>query len=233
MKLAKPFFDVGLVTDSIDGMDDFWRGTVGLPFNHALPLYPGHVQHRYDLCGSVFKLNIRSPEETAASGYAELLIARDDVSEPVRLVDPARNKVTLVPVGFRGIRQIGMKLGVRDLDAHRHYYSTVLGFPKVDENSFRIGEGLVLLEHDPTAPGEGSLWGRGWRYLTFQVLDVRAEHARYKELGGREGAPISQLRDVARAALVRDPDGNWIELSQRASLTGPIGDPLPGEELIL
>jgi lactoylglutathione lyase len=32
-------------------------------------------------------------------------------------------------------------------------------------------------------------------------------------------APVS-LGKVARISFVRDPDGNWIELSQRASLTG-------------
>lgn len=29
-------------------------------------------------------------------------------------------------------------------------------------------------------------------------------------------------RGVARFSMVRDPDGNWIELSQRGSLTGPL-----------
>ena len=29
--------------------------------------------------------------------------------------------------------------------------------------------------------------------------------------------------DVARISFVRDPDGGWIEISQRASLTGALG----------
>jgi lactoylglutathione lyase len=31
------------------------------------------------------------------------------------------------------------------------------------------------------------------------------------------------LGEVARISFVLDPDGNWIEMSQRASLTGPVG----------
>jgi lactoylglutathione lyase len=30
------------------------------------------------------------------------------------------------------------------------------------------------------------------------------------------------LGSTARISMVRDPDGNWIELSQRASLTGSL-----------
>jgi len=42
------------------------------------------------------------------------------------------------------------------------------------------------------------------------------------ERGGREGRPPITLGKIARVSFVRDPDGNWIELSQRASLTGPL-----------
>jgi lactoylglutathione lyase len=34
-------------------------------------------------------------------------------------------------------------------------------------------------------------------------------------------APIT-LGETARISFIRDPDGNWIELSQRASLVGPL-----------
>jgi lactoylglutathione lyase len=30
------------------------------------------------------------------------------------------------------------------------------------------------------------------------------------------------LGDTARISMIRDPDGNWIELSQRASIVGSI-----------
>ena len=34
-------------------------------------------------------------------------------------------------------------------------------------------------------------------------------------------APLT-LGTTARISMVRDPDGNWIELSQRASITGSL-----------
>jgi len=58
--------------------------------------------------------------------------------------------------------------------------------------------------------------------LTIQIRDVDAEHRRVIERGGRGGRPPITLGTVARVSFVRDPDGNWIELSQRASLTGPL-----------
>ena len=38
----------------------------------------------------------------------------------------------------------------------------------------------------------------------------------------REGfAPVT-LGDVARISMILDPDGNWIELSRRASIVGSL-----------
>jgi lactoylglutathione lyase len=41
-------------------------------------------------------------------------------------------------------------------------------------------------------------------------------------MGVAEGAAPVTLGEVARIAFVRDPDGNWIEISQRSSLTGKL-----------
>lgn len=68
----------------------------------------------------------------------------------------------------------------------------------------------------------GAFTARGFRYLTIQVRDVDAEHAGIIARGGSEGRPPVTLGTTARISFVRDPDGNWIEISQRASLTGPI-----------
>jgi predicted enzyme related to lactoylglutathione lyase len=55
-----------------------------------------------------------------------------------------------------------------------------------------------------------------------QVYDVRSTHARVLEHGGREGRAPIRLGDVAHISFVRDPDGNWIEISQRKSITGSL-----------
>jgi hypothetical protein len=45
-------------------------------------------------------------------------------------------------------------------------------------------------------------------------------HDELRSKGVREGlAPIT-LGDVARISMILDPDGNWIELSRRASIVG-------------
>jgi lactoylglutathione lyase len=62
----------------------------------------------------------------------------------------------------------------------------------------------------------------GYRYLTIQVYDVRAVHADVVARGGREGRPPVRLGEVAFISFVRDPDGNWLEISQRKSLTGSL-----------
>jgi lactoylglutathione lyase len=61
---------------------------------------------------------------------------------------------------------------------------------------------------------------RGWRYTTVQIRDCVAEHAGVLARGGEEGRPPMLLGDTVRYSFVRDPDGNFIELSQRASLVG-------------
>jgi len=61
---------------------------------------------------------------------------------------------------------------------------------------------------------------QGWRYTTVQVRDCVAEHAGVLARGGDEGAAPVLLGATVRMSFVRDPDGNFIELSQRASLVG-------------
>ena len=62
----------------------------------------------------------------------------------------------------------------------------------------------------------------GMRYITIQVRDCDSEHRRLMSMGVWEGAAPLTLGKVARISMIRDPDGNFIEISQRASLTGPI-----------
>ncbi|MGE4324351.1 MAG: VOC family protein [Sphingobium sp.] len=225
MRLAKPFFDIGITVRSADSVSSFWREQVGATFDHLLEISETHVQHRYDLFGSVLKINAPGDiPETLPSGYHELLVARPGLTEPRPLVDPEGNRVTLVPRGYHGVTQIGLILRVRDVGAHSRFFREALMLPPLDDESFQAGEGVFILEQSSSAPSDAEINGPGMRYTTLQIFDVRAEHERFLAAGGRAGMPIQQLRDVARFAMVRDPDGNWIELSQRASLTGPLDD---------
>lgn len=227
MNLAKPRIDVGLFTNHPEAMLDFYQKEIGLPFDHTLPLGQGLVQHRHDLLGSVLKINSsRTPVPAGApSGYRELLIAREGLSAPQSLADPDGNRVTLVPPGTFGISRIGVKLAVRDAAAHRRFYAIALGLPDVPEaggNSFYWGDSVVMFEEADDAPADAALEGAGFRYLTVQVWKTDEEHQGVLARGGREGRAPQTLGKVARISFVRDPDGNWIEISQRASLTGSL-----------
>ncbi len=82
----------------------------------------------------------------------------------------------------------------------------------------------LFIEGDPDAVSDVAFQGGGYRYFTIQVFDRRREHARILEAGGVEGFAPRQLGNVAVIAMVRDPDGNWIEISQRGTLTGSLSD---------
>jgi hypothetical protein len=64
--------------------------------------------------------------------------------------------------------------------------------------------------------------GLGWRYITFQVFKVDEVHARMIAAGAREASAPKTLGTTARISMVLDPDGNWIELSQRVSIVGTL-----------
>jgi lactoylglutathione lyase len=227
MDLAKPRVDIGLNTNNLEAMLAFWQGEAGIPFDHVLPIRKGMKQHRHDANGSVLKVNhYEAPlPDARPSGYAELIVAREGLTEPVRLSDPDGNAVTLVPPGRDGVMQIAIRLRVRDLAAHRRFYSDALGLTEEKHASgaaFRAGETLLILEQSAEAPGDSTMEGKGWRYITFQVFKVDTEHACIVSRGGREAVKPVTLGTTARISMVRDPDGNWIEISQRASITGSL-----------
>lgn len=224
MKLAKPRIDVGLYTNRREELLAFWRDEVGLPYEELLPMGGGVQQHRLGLLGSVLKINHSRdplPDERRA-GYRELTLARPGVTAPKSLSDPDGNRVSLVPEAGLGGARIALTLGVRDPAAHADFYGRALELERVGGNAYRCGDSLLLFAAAADAKPVGRMTGPGYRYFTIQVFDVDAEHAGIVARGGTEGrAPIT-LGKVARISFVRDPDGNWIEISQRASLTGPL-----------
>ena len=55
--------------------------------------------------------------------------------------------------------------------------------------------------------------------MTLQIFDCDGLTAALEAQGVEVGQPPRTIGEV-RYSFVRDPDGNWIELSERASLTG-------------
>ena len=136
------------------------------------------------------------------------------------------NQVTLVPPGWNGVGQIGVRLAVRSLEAHRRFYTEALGLteePWEGGAAFRAGESLLIVEQADDAPAKGGRpGGKGWGYITFQIFKVDQEHTFVLAHGGGEGLAPLTLGETARISMVTDPDGNRIELSQRASIVGSL-----------
>jgi hypothetical protein len=136
MNLAKPRIDIGFATNDAPAALAFWQNEIGLPFDYTQPIRRGYKQHRHDLCGSILKINqVYEPlPDNPPSGYLELLIARD-IAAPRPMVDPEGNRVSLVPKGMFGIERIGIRLGVREVEAHRRFYMEALGLPQGETTS--------------------------------------------------------------------------------------------------
>jgi lactoylglutathione lyase len=219
MNFFKPQLDVGLSTNSIDAVLRFWREEVGAVPGQLYSLRPGQHQHQHDLLGTTLRINHfeTALPDTAPPGYYELVVARSGHSAALK--DPDGNRVTLVEPGTHGVTQVGLKIGVRDLEAHRRLYRDGWGFteePYEHGAAFRAGDSLLLLEQNPNASIDAPYEGRGWRILAFQVRSVDEEHARGVAAGGQERlAPVAH--GAVRVSVVRDPDGNMIELMERSA----------------
>ncbi len=224
MKLAKNHFDVAVMTNRLEPMLTFWQDEVGLRFEEVLAVAKGHRQHRHRMNGSIFKLNHRREQLPAAppGGLRALRIAREGLDAPRERVDPDGSRVVLVPPGHDDVVGIAVDLAVRDLDAAHDFYGGALELERLGESRYRCGDSLLDLVQDTTAEDDVPNFAPGFRYLTIQIFDCEAEHRRVLERGGTEGMPPRHAGKVAVFSMVRDPDGNWIELSQRASLVGSL-----------
>jgi len=224
VRIAKAAIDVGLHTTNKHAMLAFWQGEIGLPFQETLAVGRGVHQLRHGIGNSVLKINHhRDPlPPIPATGYRHLTIAKIGVTSQRTLGDPDGNAITLVPPGHDGVQQLQVTVAVRNVAAHQDFYTRVLGLPATADGRFQCGASLLSLEHDARADGDAQMRGIGYRYLTIQVFDVVAEHAAILSRGGKEGSAPVRLGDVAYISFVRDPDGNWIEISQRKSITGSL-----------
>ena len=236
MELAKRFVDVGIFTNRIDEMRAFYGERVRLPYEELLPVGGGVRQYRYGLLGSVLKINhSRDPlPARIAGGYRMLSISDPRTPMPLPMQDPDGNDIELVPTGQRGVNQIEIHIGVTDESAFEHFYGDAMQAERLAAGRFKLGETVISFQHDPAAIRANrsaaasatdviaSMRAVGMRYITVQVRDCDREHRRFTSMGVWEGAVPVSLGAVARISFIRDPDGNFIEISQRASLTGPI-----------
>ena len=221
MKLAKQHLDIGLFTNEIDAHREFWANQVGLRLDHELKLNEGWIQHRFDAHDSVIKINeYRTPlRQQAPSGYRELIIAHDKDTR-WEGVHPGGEKVRLVPAGTDGVVGVGITVATPDRDRMMAFYLEAMQFEQADDYIARCGDSLLFVEQGTGGTKTDTFIDANFRYLTVQIYDADQACEEIVARGGSLGqAPVS-FGDVARYGFVCDPDGNWIEISARTSLTG-------------
>ena len=156
------------------------------------------------------------------SGYLELLIARDDLAAPRPMIDPEGNRVSLVPKGLFGIERIGIRLGVRDVEAHRRFYMEALGLPQGQSAdgamTFLAGDTVLIVEPAADAPDDAAFDGKGWRYITFQVFEVDREHASCWRMAaaGRARRSRSAPRQESRWCAIPTATGSSCRSARRS-----------------
>jgi lactoylglutathione lyase len=184
----------------------------------------GMQQHRHHMNGSILKMNhSRNPlPDLPPSGIVGLEIAREGLAAPKALADPDGNKVSLVPKDRNGVEGIAILLRVNDPAEHDRFWAEAMQFERAGDGRYRCGDSLVVVaEHGRVERAAAAQWrGPGYRYMTVQVSDCIPEYEGILARGGTSGGEPRVLGDTVRYAFVCDPDGNHIEISQRASLTG-------------
>ncbi len=225
MDLAKQHLDIGLYTNRREEQLAFWQGEVGLEFDHVGKLGRGIHQLRHHMNGSILKINhARDPlDQLSPSGYRRLSIAKPGLAGVQSLTDPDGNAVDLVPQGHKGIAGIGIEIAVSDLAAARQFWVGALQFQAGPDDTVLAGDTVLFLQQDGNVKSTpDSMAGAGYRYTTVQIHKCDLEHAGILQRGGSEGGPPRTIGTTTRYSFVRDPDGNWIEVSQRAQLTGSL-----------
>ncbi|MEN9726718.1 MAG: hypothetical protein RL434_1084 [Pseudomonadota bacterium] len=228
MQFAREGFDLGLFSNQRDAQLAFWQAEVGLTYDHMGKLGGGMQQHRHHLGAAILKMNhARDPLIGAPSGgYRSLRVAVPGIGAARTLHDPDGNLVELVPAGLAPDWDYGLVMAVTDLERHARFFREAFGLPQVDAVTFASGRARLWLQKAPHPVRSADDWrGPGYRYITFQIRDARTALPAALAAGALPGEPLRDMGDLVRFGFIRDPDGNWIELSERTTFTGvPLGE---------
>jgi catechol 2,3-dioxygenase-like lactoylglutathione lyase family enzyme len=229
MELKKRQVDVGIFTRQLEKMQAFYGERLGLEFESMLPVGGGFRQYRYLCNGSVIKLmHSRDPlRPRRPGGYETLMVATPKVNQVEAVADPDDNTIELVPPGRDDVTQMEIRIGVRDPEAFGQFYTNAFGAADLGKGRYKIGETIFGVYHEPEIhapkltpyanPLEvvNAMAELGIQYVTLQVMDCDAAFNALKAAGAAVAVEPSTFGTVARISFVRDPDGNFIELSQR------------------
>lgn len=230
MDLDNQCLDFGMFTNNPEPMHNFYSGELGLNFQGTTPMGPKFKLSRYQLNGSVLKLwHAADPlPPRAAAGYKSLTIADPKTSAPRTVTDPDGNQLVFVPPGHNQVDQIEFQIGVSDVAVCERFYGDALGAERIGGGRYRFGRTILTLSADSgarqvkteplTNPLDAvvAMSGPGFRYITIQVRDGAAEYPRVIAKGVNPGVALTTgAGPLAALFMVRDPDGNWVEILQR------------------
>jgi catechol 2,3-dioxygenase-like lactoylglutathione lyase family enzyme len=222
IRLARAAFDVGLLTTDIDPMIAFWHRERRLPIERIFEPTPGVTQYKLTMHGAVMKVNHVAGGASQAPRLGAVRLLRfvdDEIPEARHLRDPDGNLVQLVPPGG-DLSTFAVHLAVSDERTADEFYGRVLGLETVSDRVYDVAGAALSFAWSPdVAPGAGT-GGRGFGYITLQVMDVVAAHALVCGRGAHEVmAPSdSAYAGGSSVSFIADPDGNLIELSERPDL---------------
>ena len=104
MNIQKNAIDIGIIAKHIDAMLAFYRDTLGLEFEAAIPMPGGGTMNRFKVGDSIIKvieLDPKPPLEAppggirGASGYRYWTIHVDNLEECVAAIESAGHKVVM------------------------------------------------------------------------------------------------------------------------------------------
>jgi lactoylglutathione lyase len=160
-------------------------------------------------------------------GYETIIVASDRFPQPEAFNDPDGNSIVFVPAGRDDVDQLEVRIGVSNLDLFDVFYASVMGAISIGGHRYKLGETIFATFRHPLAKPirlapltnlaevVRSMARVGIRYITLQVKNCDAAFRALSTAGAAVGTAPETFGSIARAAFVRDPDGNLIELSQR------------------
>jgi lactoylglutathione lyase len=223
--LSKPYLDVGIFTNQGEAMREFYSRDVGIELIDTIEIEEGYLLYRYDANGSALKINdLRQPMKPARTGFRRVIVPRADLASPVELSDPDGMPVLLVPPGHLDITQLGVVWAVPSIEPAREFAERSMGAQSLGDGRYRFGETTILFEEDPDLPRSGAMESVGFTYTTFHVRDVLGAHAHLLASGCQEAIPPTPFHGITTYSFIRDPFGNWVEVSQRADLVGSFAE---------
>ena len=221
-KLSKDALDIGFFTANLDDTLAFWNKELGLLSDEPVPFNDGLRQFRLPFKNTIIKVNCSENKlAKPPTGYSELYLAVENISSPKTIVNPDGELITLVPIGFKGIKETAIKVKVNNLKSHANFYENVMGFKRENDRTFQVGNCFLFLDEVEEKPFAGHWVNLGFRYLTLHVMKIDETFSGMVAAGAEVGEEPYAIGDIAKISFLKDPDGNWIEVAQRASLAGP------------